>query len=264
MPDKTYNKVVYDGDTLIDLTNDTVTPQVLVNGFTAHDRSGESIVGTFVETQADWLNNDPASASYIWNKLGTKEITPSAADLNDFMGSALWHRISDIQSIANCPANSSFILEVYNLSTSSDTFCYQRLTESTGPTVYVRAYRYATSEWTDWKRILTADALTTVDISTYLPTGVSAVTNQGGCYYDHRNGIVHIHIAVSGLTANTNANLTSVIPSALRPATVVTGVGFAGAVTTEAMSKAVLNNSNGTITINSTTTSARIDMYYMI
>ena len=40
------NKVVYDGDTLIDLTNDTVTPETLSKGVTAHDKSGASIVGT--------------------------------------------------------------------------------------------------------------------------------------------------------------------------------------------------------------------------
>ncbi len=40
------NKVVYDGDTLIDLTEDTVTAATLMSGYTAHDRSGASITGT--------------------------------------------------------------------------------------------------------------------------------------------------------------------------------------------------------------------------
>lgn len=39
------NKVVYDGDTLIDLTSDTVTPTTLVEGYTAHDKSGAVING---------------------------------------------------------------------------------------------------------------------------------------------------------------------------------------------------------------------------
>ena len=42
------NKVVYDGSTLIDLTNDSVTPGVLLKGVTAHDASGAKIVGTAV------------------------------------------------------------------------------------------------------------------------------------------------------------------------------------------------------------------------
>ena len=40
------NKVVYDGATLIDLTSDTVTPETLLTGATAHDASGAHITGT--------------------------------------------------------------------------------------------------------------------------------------------------------------------------------------------------------------------------
>ena len=40
------SKVVYGGDTLIDLTGDTVTPLTLANGATAHNKAGEKIVGT--------------------------------------------------------------------------------------------------------------------------------------------------------------------------------------------------------------------------
>lgn len=40
------NKVIYGGRTLIDLTADTVTSDKILNGFTAHDASGEKITGT--------------------------------------------------------------------------------------------------------------------------------------------------------------------------------------------------------------------------
>lgn len=40
------NKVIYDGNTLIDLTSDTVTAESLLSGYTAHDASGASITGT--------------------------------------------------------------------------------------------------------------------------------------------------------------------------------------------------------------------------
>lgn len=47
MPDTKYvSKVVYFGDTLIDLTNDTVEASKLLSGFTAHDKSGAPITGT--------------------------------------------------------------------------------------------------------------------------------------------------------------------------------------------------------------------------
>lgn len=42
------NKIVYGGQTLIDLTEDTVTPETLKQGVTAHDAAGEIITGTLV------------------------------------------------------------------------------------------------------------------------------------------------------------------------------------------------------------------------
>lgn len=41
-----YNKIIYGGTTLIDLTADTVTADKLLAGVTAHDKSGEEILGT--------------------------------------------------------------------------------------------------------------------------------------------------------------------------------------------------------------------------
>lgn len=46
MPDSYVNKVVYAGQTLIDLTGDTVTPEKVLTGITAHDKSGAPITGT--------------------------------------------------------------------------------------------------------------------------------------------------------------------------------------------------------------------------
>lgn len=40
------SKVVYGGNTLVDLTGDTVKPEVLSKGYTAHGADGEPIVGT--------------------------------------------------------------------------------------------------------------------------------------------------------------------------------------------------------------------------
>lgn len=47
MASNTYiNKVVYNNNTLIDLTSDTVTASTLMQGYTAHDASGSTITGT--------------------------------------------------------------------------------------------------------------------------------------------------------------------------------------------------------------------------
>lgn len=40
------NKVVVDGEVKIDLTSDTVDPEHMLYGYTAHDRTGSSIVGS--------------------------------------------------------------------------------------------------------------------------------------------------------------------------------------------------------------------------
>lgn len=47
MPDKTYAKVVLNGTTYVDLTSDTVDSSTLLSGYTAHNRSGELITGSF-------------------------------------------------------------------------------------------------------------------------------------------------------------------------------------------------------------------------
>ena len=40
------NKVIYGNDILIDLTSDTVESSVLLEGYTAHDKSGAVISGS--------------------------------------------------------------------------------------------------------------------------------------------------------------------------------------------------------------------------
>jgi hypothetical protein len=55
------NKVVYNGDTLLDLTSDTVTPQTLLSGATAHAANGQSISGTVdLNGKADKVANATA------------------------------------------------------------------------------------------------------------------------------------------------------------------------------------------------------------
>lgn len=57
------NKVIYGGNTLIDLTSDTVTASDILTGVTAHDKSGAIITGT-CSYDAN-TSNDTATASEI-------------------------------------------------------------------------------------------------------------------------------------------------------------------------------------------------------
>lgn len=47
------NKVIYNEETLIDLTEDTVSASSLLSGVSAHSASGEAIVGTLIPVQEE-------------------------------------------------------------------------------------------------------------------------------------------------------------------------------------------------------------------
>lgn len=57
------NKVIYGGETLIDLTGDTISPDKLAKGYTAHDKSGAQITGT--STKDSDTSDATASVSEI-------------------------------------------------------------------------------------------------------------------------------------------------------------------------------------------------------
>lgn len=62
------NKVVYNGDTLIDLTGDTVAADKMLEGYTAHDASGKIITGALVpdETVVEALTVTPTTSQQIF------------------------------------------------------------------------------------------------------------------------------------------------------------------------------------------------------
>lgn len=63
MANTTYNKIIYGGNTLIDLTADTVTAADLAEGVTAHDKSGAIITGT--NTYDSDTSDDTAAVAEI-------------------------------------------------------------------------------------------------------------------------------------------------------------------------------------------------------
>ena len=67
MPNSNYNKVMYNGNTLIDLTADTITAADLAYGVTAHDRSGAVITGTNTY-DADTSDANAIASQILLNK----------------------------------------------------------------------------------------------------------------------------------------------------------------------------------------------------
>lgn len=67
MANQYVNKVVFGGQTLIDLTGDTVTADKLAKDIIAHDKSGATIVGTNTY-DADTSDADASAAEILLNK----------------------------------------------------------------------------------------------------------------------------------------------------------------------------------------------------
>lgn len=67
------NKIIYGGNTLIDLTSDTVTADKLAEGYTAHDKAGNVITGTMSSGTA---NLQSKSVTYTSN--GSATVTPDS------------------------------------------------------------------------------------------------------------------------------------------------------------------------------------------
>ena len=68
------NQVIVNGKTILDLRSDTVTPETLQKGYTAHDKSGKKITGTL---EASSVSVQPSKSVTITSN-GTATITPDA------------------------------------------------------------------------------------------------------------------------------------------------------------------------------------------
>ena len=68
------NQVIINGKTILDLRSDTVTPETLQKGYTAHDKSGTKITGTL---EASSVSVQDTKAVTITSN-GTVSVTPDA------------------------------------------------------------------------------------------------------------------------------------------------------------------------------------------
>ena len=69
------NQVIVNGETILDLRSDTVTPETLQKGYTAHDKSGTKITGTL---EASSVSVQPSKSVTITSN-GTVSVTPDAS-----------------------------------------------------------------------------------------------------------------------------------------------------------------------------------------
>lgn len=92
------NKVVINNITQVDLSSDTVTPETLAEGYTAHDRDGEAIVGT--------MSGDSELLLVLTGIKGSASSLNINKNLSDFPDYQKW-KLEDFTVVANDGASIS-------------------------------------------------------------------------------------------------------------------------------------------------------------
>lgn len=80
------NKVEYGGNTLIDLTSDSVTSESLLSGVTAHDKSGNPITGTFDPDKYLEKTGDASNTTVTFTQATNRANISSKEKLSVIMG----------------------------------------------------------------------------------------------------------------------------------------------------------------------------------
>lgn len=99
---------------------------------------------------------------------------------------------------------------------------------------------------------------TDIAATTFTPSSGSSYSTYSGCFYERKNGLTHVHIGVSGLTANTST-VVYTLPSDVRPSTRIASAGIGG---TLPLTSAGQITTSGVIYVSSTGTYAMLDFWY--
>ncbi len=112
------NKVIYDGEPLVDLTADTVTAETLMAGVKAHNAAGNPITGLAREITVDSALSE-TSPNPVQNKVLTSELHSLQ---NAKLGRAVWRAVNDSngaiadgQSVSlTLPANACYLVFIWS------------------------------------------------------------------------------------------------------------------------------------------------------
>ena len=126
------NQVIINGKTILDLRSDTVTPETLQKGYTAHDKSGKKITGTLEASSSGgaketWVINSDAAGEFATTQIAFtsngQKFTSIGANYADLV-IILYY---DNEEIAGFDPGASAGYEFYN-------DAYRKLTFDTPPT----------------------------------------------------------------------------------------------------------------------------------
>ena len=95
-----------------------------------------------------------------------------------------------------------------------------------------------------------------------LNEGYTSVATYGGCFYEVSGHVVHLHISCSGLSTTTNNTIVT-LPSAVRPAANMYGVGYSHTIADAEYSRFFVNT-GGAVTIRSDADTTRFDTMWLI
>lgn len=155
MPNLYNNEVVYNGQTLISLKEDTATPEKVLLGETFHDRSGAPQTGSMITHDVydglDSTSTDDALSANMGKTLNDNlndfQFTSieEDANLNSFIHPGLYGCMTAAiaQSLSNCPTTSNFSMIVMRKSQGNQTQVI-----FTGQYIYTRTR--SSSGWGDW------------------------------------------------------------------------------------------------------------------
>lgn len=98
---KKVNHVVVNGETIVDLRNDNVTPEAMVPGTTAHNAAGEQITGTYVPPVTS-VNGKTGAVELVASDVGALPISGGTltGDLTGKYITGTWLRTTEVSDKA--------------------------------------------------------------------------------------------------------------------------------------------------------------------
>lgn len=269
------NKVVFGNDTLVDLTNDTVTADTMLEGVTAHDKSGAQITGTAViptvnngkltiqkngTTVATFTaNQSTAATANITVPVKVSELTNDSnfvADEPTFTEASSRANIASGETFATILGKiKKFFTDLKAVAFSGS---YNDLSDKpTIPTVNNATLTIQKNGTT--VKTFTANASSNVTANITVPTNVSELTNDSG-YTTNIGTVTQVKVGTTAYDPSSGVISLPAYPSDTnthRPIQ-MNGTEILGNNTTalnlKAGSNVTLTNSSGTVTIAATDT----------
>ena len=197
--------------------------------------------------------------------LNSAVMRPTSLDFTHIYDSQMVHARLDQSSSSLTGGVNSIFGEGYVLTFMWDTNAKWDsqfyIPDADGKAPAYRCYIPSQNQWGAVKRLCTNE-VTKTNI-TSLTNGATILSGYGGCYYEVCNNLLHLHIACSGLTPNTEKDIYT-MPSGYRPSDRPTNIGIGGDFSSMSSVSRLRVLSTGKVTVNSTDTSAIADLWYYI